>query len=622
MSRGGRNRGGPAATAPPAWDLSGYFPAFDGTAFRTFRDLLTADVARLAERAEALGAFGPSTADRWESWILDLEDAAARAEHLRSYLECLESADAGDEAYRAAGAAQALLDAGLEKAESVFVQAIRNTPGRVFAGFLRRKRLEPVAHHLRRLRAMAPFTMGSAEEGLAADLGVDGIHAWGRLYDRIAGQLTFHMAHPGGRGERLPMSRWRALLAHPDPAVRRAAFEGGTRAWASVEEVCAAALNAMAGARLTLYRRRGIAGVLDPALRRMGIRKESLEAMYTAIHAHLDLPRRIFRTKAAFWGGDGIGFYEREAGLPSGGSAAIGWEEAVHMASRAFEAAYPALARHLRLMVERRWVDAAPRPGKRPGAFCTDSPVTEEQRIFMTFEGGLNDVTTLAHEAGHAWHSRLLKGRRPFARRYPMTLAETASIFAEQILAQGIYADAAVAEDEKRRMLDAEVCGAAVLLLDITVRFEFERDFLAERAEGEVGVSRLKALMADTQQRIFGPALRSDGADPLFWASKLHFYISDLTFYNFPYTFGFLLARRLVDRFRREGASFLKRYEAFLAASGEAPVESVAAGTLGVDLTDPGFWESAILGLEPVFSRYRDALEGWQGLPSGGTAAP
>ena len=70
-------------------------------------------------------------------------------------------------------------------------------------------------------------------------------------------------------------------------------------------------------------------------------------------------------------------------------------------------------------------------PNKRPGAFCTGSPVIREERIFMTFGGIMLDVTTLAHETGHAWHSHLLGGMRPCARDYPMTLAETASTFAE-----------------------------------------------------------------------------------------------------------------------------------------------------------------------------------------------
>ncbi|MFP6589212.1 MAG: oligoendopeptidase, partial [Candidatus Latescibacterota bacterium] len=81
---------------------------------------------------------------------------------------------------------------------------------------------------------------------------------------------------------------------------------------------------------------------------------------------------------------------------------------------------------------------------------------------------------------------------------------------------------------------------------------------------------------------------------PLFWASKLHFYITGVTFYNFPYTFGFLLSRGLFARFREEGPAFLPRYEEFLRRTGSDGAENVARAALGVDLESPGFWNDAI----------------------------
>ena len=226
----------------------------------------------------------------------------------------------------------------------------------------------------------------------------------------------------------------------------------------------------------------------------------------------------------------------------------------------------------------------------------------------MTFNGTLGDATTMAHEVGHAWHSHLLKDMRPMVQEYPMTLAETASIFGEHILAEGIYTDDGVSDREKLLMLDSDLCGAAVLLLDITVRFEFEKAFHEERMQGEVSVARLKELMQETQRRVFGDCMISESADPMFWASKLHFYISGVTFYNFPYTFGFLLARALYHRFQQEGRSFLPKYEDFLRLTGSDYVESVVARTVGGDTTDPAFWEASIKSLQEPLARYKNLL--------------
>jgi oligoendopeptidase F len=189
-----------------------------------------------------------------------------------------------------------------------------------------------------------------------------------------------------------------------------------------------------------------------------------------------------------------------------------------------------------------------------------------------------------------------------------MTLAETASIFAEHILAEGVYTHPEIGDDQKRAMLDEDLSGMAVLLLDITTRFEFESAVYTERAAGELSVSRLKQLMVDAQRAVYGDALAVDGEDPYFWASKLHFYISELSFYNFPYTFGYLLARFLIARFRNEGPAFLPRYEAFLKASGSATVERVVGDTLGEDIGRPEFWQTAIDGLMPDLTRFRQML--------------
>ena len=278
------------------------------------------------------------------------------------------------------------------------------------------------------------------------------------------------------------------------------------------------------------------------------------------------------------------------------------------MVSGAFGGAYPDLDTYFRSMIAQSWIESEARPGKRPGAFCTASPLTGEQRVFMTFSGSLGNVTTLAHEVGHAWHDHLMGGMRTFARQYPMTLAETASIFAEQMLAEGIYRDDGIKDTHKLLMLDADLCSAAVMLLDITVRYEFEKAFYEERAEGEVPVSRLKELMVSTQQRVFGDALLEDGADPYFWASKLHFYITGVSFYNFPYTVGFLLARALIGRFRKEGKDFLPRYEDFLRLAGSGTVEQVTRRSLEVDVTRPEFWQESIRSLEAPLAKYKELL--------------
>ncbi|MGH7888400.1 MAG: M3 family oligoendopeptidase, partial [Candidatus Binatia bacterium] len=177
----------------------------------------------------------------------------------------------------------------------------------------------------------------------------------------------------------------------------------------------------------------------------------------------------------------------------------------------------------------------------------------------------------------------------------------------ENVLMNGILDDPAVSDRHKAQILDIEVGHGAVYLLDIPVRYEFEKSFYQERAEGPLNVSRLKELMVETQRRVVGDVLEPGGEDPYFWASKLHFYITGITFYNFPYTFGYLLSRGLYAMFKKEGDSFLPKYEEFLRRAGSDTAENVVKQTVGRDIENTEFWSEAIRSLE-------EPLRQWQAL--------
>jgi len=175
-------------------------------------------------------------------------------------------------------------------------------------------------------------------------------------------------------------------------------------------------------------------------------------------------------------------------------------------------------------------------------------------------------------------------------------------------LMSGILDDPRVSDSEKARILDIEIGHGAVYLLDIPVRYEFEKSFYEERAKGPLSVSRLKELMAATQRRIIGELLEPGGEDPYFWASKLHFYITGITFYNFPYTFGYLLSRGLYAMFKAEGDAFLPKYEEFLRRAGSDTAENVVRQTVGRDIENVEFWSEAIRSLEEPLGQLQTLL--------------
>lgn len=590
------------------WDLTSYFPRFDGPEMRRFKEALRRDIASLKDRAASLLPLNDENASGWEDVLTRNEALTRRMSHLSSYVSCLAASDGRNEDYLKEEATLASMRAELAKVRVELLRGVKETPDEIFASFIAQRSLDGAQNYLKRLREEARRAMSTEKEILATDLGLDGIQAWGRLYDKISSRLEFDMLYPDGNRERLPMSQRRSLLEHPDRRVRKAAFDGGNAAWQSVEDAAAAALNAIAGTRLTLNRHRGVGHFLDLALFQAAISAKTLNALFEALFAHLEIPRRILRLKAKSMGTNGVAWYNLGAPIDIPNRQPLSWDQAKDLVKNAFTRAYPALGHFFQIEIDRNWIDWEPRAGKRPGAFCTSSMLSKESRVFMTYNETLGDVLTLAHESGHAFHGYMMREVRPYARIYPMTLAETASTFGELVLTHGLLEDPSISDAQKAMMLDVEVGHGAIYLLDIPVRFEFEKSFYEERKSGELSVSRLKELMIETQRRILGDVLEPGGEDPYFWASKLHFYITGLTFYNFPYTFGFLLSRGLFATLKKEGKDFLPKYEEFLRLAGSDTAENVVQRTVGSDIGKPEFWSEAIQSLEEPFLRLEELL--------------
>jgi oligoendopeptidase F len=581
-------------TLAPRWDLASYFPTFDGPEHRAFAEKLESDAAALLRDAIETPALAAATEAQWSALVSRLEDVSARAGHLSSYVSCLTSADADDERYQLAEARFGGLRATIDKITTELRRGVGGATDEAFRTFTERPELDGAVFQLERLRRDARFRMDGALEGLAADLGADGIFGWGRLYDVVSSKLSFTITLPDGKTESVPMAKRRAKMSDANRSVRQQAFVQGNRAWEEAGDVVGAALNHMAGTRHILNERRGIAHVHDVALFDAAISKKTLDAMMEAVADRAEVARGGLRLKARAMKLPRVAWYDLEAPLPLPSTGSIPWDEGTERIRAAFGRRYPSLRDFFDHALAKKWVEAESRKGKRPGAFCTHSDFSNEPRVYMTYEGTLGDVSTLAHEIGHAFHGHVLTPERVLARGYPMTLAETASTFAESLLSDGLLSDPSLKLAERAQLL-AEIAGdASAFLLDIPTRFFFETRFYEERKKGEVPTSRLCQLMKETQREIFGDALLEGEEDPWFWASKLHFFIAELAFYNFPYTFGFLLSRALYQRFAEEGASFLPKYEAFLRGSGRGEAHEVARATLGSDLETPEFWASAI----------------------------
>ena len=431
--------------------------------------------------------------------------------------------------------------------------------------------------------------LSEEEEHLITSLSVDGYHSWGQLYDQLVGDIKITIK-VDGEEKTFSVGQADNLSTHSNADVRKRSFEAIEEAWAEKEDLFAATLNHLAGFRLAVYKKRGWDSVLQEPLHYNRMSQETLDAMWGAIGANKEPFVNYLNKKAEMLGTEKMNWYDIEAPVTES-TKKMTYQEGAQFILEHFGKFGPQLESFSRMAFEDSWIEAEDRPNKRPGGFCTDMPLSEQSRIFMTYGGSMSNVSTLAHELGHAFHSNVLRPVHWMNQQYAMGVAETASTFAEMIVADAAVKEAETKE-EKIALLEDKIQRSVAFFMNIHARFLFETRFYEERKKGIVPATRLNELMAEAQHEAHGGAL--DTVHPHFWASKLHFYITEVPFYNFPYTFGYLFSLSIYAKALEVGDNFEEKYIALLRDTAIMSVEDLAMRHLGEDITKQEFWAKGV----------------------------
>ncbi|MCL6598675.1 MAG: M3 family oligoendopeptidase [Alicyclobacillus macrosporangiidus] len=570
------------------WDLDSLFPGGSRSAeFSAFLDDLARAIDSFTDRTTRLPVSGG--VDDWAESILALQDLRARQRQAAAFTECLTSADTRDERAKGLQSRVTELSGRISAALAAFDAKLSQLDEATWAQLIEDYRVVPVRFHVEERRRRALDKLPPEQEQLIAGLMVDGYHGWSQLYDTIVGGLTITVEDAGTR-QTISMGQAANRLLTPDRAVRDRLFQQWEAAWQSREDLCAQAINHIAGFRLEVYRRRGWDDVLREPLEINRMDRETLETMWAVIAANKAPLVKYLERKAKLFGVPRLSWHDVPAPLGRSTST-VTYEQARQFIVDHFGQFNPEMARFADSCFRDRWIEAEDRPGKQSGAFCTSFPVSRQTRVFMTFSGTTANVSTLAHELGHAYHQHVMRDMPVLMQQYAMNVAETASTFAEAIVSDAAVR-AAGDKDERIALLDEKIERAVAMLMNIHARFLFETRFYEERKRGWVPAERLNELMVEAQREAYCDALAE--WHPRFWASKLHFYITTTPFYNFPYTFGYLFSAGIYARAQAEGPSFADKYVALLRDTAAMRVEELAHRHLGVDLRQPDFWQSAV----------------------------
>lgn len=586
-------------TAAPTWDLESIFPGGPtGSAFEAALADVTEAVEALVQRADALPEL-PESLDAWVAVITELYEAGRQFSQVRVFSMCHASADATNPAALRASAQTAAIGSRLQRAWVPVTAGVLAADDAAYAALVGRPELADARPSFDWQRAHRHLELPRAEQALATELSRDGIHGWGQLYDRVSGKLTVEID-----GKTLGVGQASNLLGHRDAAVRADAMARIEDAWRSIDDLCASMLTHITGTRQVLNDRRGVDELAD-SLARNRLEATSLDAMMEAARRGGPLLERYLAAKARALGVERLAW--QDVGAPLGSESAWSWGDAESFVLEHFGSWHAELRAFADRAFRERWIEAEDRPGKAQGGWCAPVVLHDgASRIFMTFGENFRTTTTLAHELGHAYHNHCMRDLPLPRRSVPSTLAETASVFAENIVRDAAL-EAATDDDARLAMLDARLAAGVSFLMDIPFRFELERSLYAMRRRGQLDPAELSRRTVELQRAAFRDSLAS--WNETFWASKLHFYISGFAFYNYPYAFGYLFSGLVYQRARAEGAAWQSRYVELLRRTGTDTAETLAADFLGLDLSDPDAWYGAIAPLEDDLAAF-EALVG------------
>lgn len=570
------------------WDLESIFAG--GSSSESLQQELQQISTKMKEFHQLVDAFTPNAENQVEalSEILAVyEEIQKSFTECGSFIEALNSANIHDQ--------QAKLLTGQLYSNLPAFQLATTILNKKFASYSEEDwqnlmtHFSQIAFRLSEMRRDGQELLDEQSENIINTLALDGQSAWSQHYDTIVASIQIPF-----NGEMLSAGQaFNTMMSSQDKAVRQELFEKWEKAWSEKADIFADTLNHLDGFRLNNYKLHGVDDFLKQPLEYNRLDKETLDMMWGTIQKNKQPIIDFLTRKAQLFGKDKMDWQDQDAPIVLGDfeERRYTFDQAADFIVENFKKFSPKMSEFAQMAFDKAWIEAEDRPGKRPGGYCTSLPKSQESRIFMTYGESVNEVSTLAHELGHAFHSHVMWDLPTLNQDYAMNVAETASTFAELIVADATLKEAKT-DEEKINLLDVKLQNAIAMFMNIHARFIFESNFYAARQKGLVATDEITRLMVEAQKEAYINGLGS--YHPHFWAAKLHFFIDEVPFYNFPYTFGYLFSLGIYAKASQNADGFEDQYIALLRDTASMTTEELAKKHLDTDLHQATFWQAGI----------------------------
>ncbi|MEM8949633.1 MAG: M3 family oligoendopeptidase [Pseudomonadota bacterium] len=447
----------------------------------------------------------------------------------------------------------------------------------------------------RDVRSFRPHQLDDEIERVLHEKSITGRAAWNRLFDETMARIRFPLD-----GKDLTSAEIFDLLSDKDRSKREAAGRSVAETLQSQISLFALITNTLAKDKQIEDDWRKFQRPISSRNLANQVEDEVVDALIDATKsAYPRLAHRYYQYKAKWMGLEKLEYWDRNAPLPEDSDKRIAWDDAKVIVLDAYRGFSPKLADIVDRFFTDRWIDAPPRPGKDAGAFCHPTVPSAHPYVLMNYQGRPRDVMTLAHELGHGVHQVLAGKQGPLMAGTPLTLAETASVFGEQLTFQSVLK--AESDPVQRRLLLAGKVEDALNTVVRQIAFvDFERRVHDARKKAELTPDELGEIWMAVQTESLGPAFNFEEGYKVFWSYIPHFI--HVPFYVYAYAFGDCLVNSLYAVYQSEPDGFQERYHDLLAAGGTLRHQELLA-PFGLDATDPNFWSKGLGVVEGLIDR-------------------
>lgn len=579
------------------WDLSDLYASIDDPQIEQNIEQLNTRVSAFATAHR--GKCASYDQEELLEAIQEYEAIAEGATRIGAFVNLLWTTDTGNARYGAQLQRVTEWSAQLEQQLVFFDLEWVNAPEDFAQNMIAHPVLDRYRHWLEASRRYQPHRLSEPEEKILAEKSVTGRNAWVRFFSEVMGNTRYTFD-----GEELTQAAILAKLYEKNREVRQKAAQSVTDVLREKLPILTFVFNTLAADKASDDRLRHYPTWIASRNLSNEVNDDVVDALVSAGASRYDIVARYYNLKRELLGVDRLFDYDRYAPLPAA-EGHYQWDQARSMVLSAYGKFHQQMAEIASKFFEHDWIDAAPRPGKRGGAYSAYTVPSVHPYVFMNFTGSARDVMTLAHELGHGVHQYLAREQGMLQQHTPLTTAEMASTFGEMLVFTDFMEQENNPEAQLAILANKIEDSFATVFRQISMnRFEHSMH-TARRDEGELSSDRLSEIWMESQRAMFLDSVELTDNYAVWWSYVPHFLHTPG--YVYAYAFGELLVMALFARYRQEGDDFAMRYLDVLRAGGSDWPEAILA-PLGVDLTDHTFWQEGLREIDAMVQRAEELV--------------